>query len=330
MNKTYQLSIAVILMMLASAVISHTRLVLAQEASPTSTASFTATPSATTPSPTNTHSSTNTFTPTPLPSQTPTPISTNTQIPLPTPYTVDDIHSRFTSDFEKIDTQLSKIYDQVYAPPGASIIENVFSNFLYDLVKPSSETNNIIYLLAKIIGSVSLIIKISIVFVKNKDKGGVRLVNAIVTTIIFLYALIFLGILFRPQVLPYQTQTTNERDIALSNIENQLSVITNYINESPPQSATEGQTAINGTELGNVESQLVSISNQLQAISTQDQESVATLNTRLEEIKVLVEGTKDSSAKRGLQWVNFFLLVALLILSVLRGDVENLFRRFGS
>jgi hypothetical protein len=274
-----------------------------------------------------------TITITPTLTATPTLAPTVTQTPLPTPVSVDDIHSGFIDDFKKIDNQLIQIqsdvirvYDQVYSPPGTFLVQNFISDFVYDMINPKPGTNATIYLVMKILGSLGLFFKATIVIVrvvkKDKQNSALDWVNKFFGIVIFVYALVFVMILYKPSVLK-QPSTETPRTTYLSNIDNKLSDILKYV--QAPASPVTNNSSINS---GNVETQLASISNQLTTISTQDNESIIKLQKQLDDLQKKGQEVKSATAKSWLQVFSFIILIVILAMSLLRGDAKDIFRRF--
>jgi hypothetical protein len=80
--------------------------------------------------------------------------------------------------------------------------------------------------------------------------------------------------------------------------------------------------------MANVETQLTSIANQLEKISIQERDATSGINTKLDQLETRVKDTKSATAKIWLQVLNFLILVAILILILFRGDVNNIIKFF--
>lgn len=285
--------------------------VAAQEATATSTPTATVIDT-----PTTSPSSMPTFTPTIAPTETPVPtaVPVETQTSAPTSYSVEDIHSEFEQDFENINVQLTAIYEQVDSSHGESIVEGLAVEFLADAIKPSEQTSSVINFWAKLIGSLSLFFKVTIVvvrFVKN-DKTKWEPFNTILGVFLFVYALLFVLLLFKPNVLQQQPLTETPRDIALSNIEVQLSTISTYLENHTISPLAEIPTDTGNAQMTNVEVQLANVAKELNEIKLQDQQAVEEINNRFDELNTSVQDTKSVAAKRGWLGFNTILLLAIL------------------
>lgn len=237
---------------------------------------------------------------------------------MPTPYSVSDIHSEFEKDFENINVQLTAIYDQVYSPPGSSIIEGLAVEFLADAIKPSEQANNTINFWAKLIGSISLFFKVTIVIVRvvKKDQTKWEFFNRVLGVFIFVYAFIFVLLLFKPNILEQQYPPVISREVSLNKIEDQLSSISTYLESHTISPSVGVQTDSGGNvQMTDVENQLANVAKELSEIKLQDQQSVEEIGGKLDEVNANIKDVKTASAKRG--WLGFNTLLLLVILGLL-------------
>jgi len=277
---------------------------------------------------TNTHTATASATP--VPSHTPTPTVTPTEANLqPTSPSAEDIHLEFVNDFADINSKLDKIYNEVDSPPGWFLVENLVSDYIYDLINPSPAVGGATYLLIKLLGFLGVLVKAAIAMVRlvGRDKQKYPFLDRIATFIVFLYALVFLLVLYFPPNLQQEVQpgTVSEQP-PLGQLDRKLDeILTMLVTNITPQPSTGAVTGGN-VDLTSLRSDLTTISGQLDEMSIQDQQAISGINQQIDELSSQIQETKSATAKRGWLFVNTLLLLAIFVLIFFSVNYSSLTR----
>lgn len=315
MNKKYLYRLVAIFLVLAGIIAFAPNFVAAQEPTVTLTLTATFTDTATTTS-TTTPSSTPTFTPTIAPTETPAPtvVPTEAQTSLPTLISVEEIHTGFVDDFTAINEKLDNIYDKVDTPPGWFLVENILSDYIYGMLNSSASTSGTWYWLFKLLGiiSVSLKLVITVVRVTGKDKDKGKIWDMFATSLIFIYALIFVLILFFPPNTKSIIPSASIGQPPLSQLDQKLDKIIAILNDNNNSPLSPDTVPGNVSELTVFQNQLITISNQLDDMKLQDQQAIDGINQKIDELNTKIQDAKSISAKRGLQIFNTLLLLLIL------------------
>jgi hypothetical protein len=180
------------------------------------------------------------------------------------------------------------------------------------MINSSASTSGTWYWLFKLLGfiSVSLKLVITVVRVTGKDKDKGKILDIFATSLITIYALVFVLVLFFPPNIQSAVSSSPIGQPPLSQLDQKLDKIIVILNNNSP--LPPDTVPGNASELTVFQNQLITISNQLDEMKLQDQQAIDGINLKIDELNTNIQDAKSVSAKRGLQIINTLLLVAIL------------------